>query len=342
MRPRGAVAAGAAVLAALLWLAWCLAIPAGGAEVVLVDVAPGTPVRGIAANLRRAGVIRSAMLFHVVARVRGQPLQAGEYGFGRVRLLSALRMLEEGRVHLHGFLVPEGESRYQIAAALAARGLAGEEDFLRETSNRALLSSLGVEAATAEGYLFPDTYRLSRGLEARRIVELMVARFHERVPRDLVSRAAARGLSRNQLLTLASIVEKEARVAGERSVIAAVFHNRLRRGMLLQADPTVLYGLRRWDSRLSRQDLQSDSPYNTYRRKGLPPGPICNPGLACLQAAVAPAKVPYLYFVTRKDGSGRHEFSRTLEEHLRAVRESKRRASTGEGWPGEDGAGGSE
>ena len=335
---RAGVAGTALVLA---WLGWNLLVPAGTAEPVLVVVAPGTTVRGIARALDRAGVVRSGFLFHVAARLRGKPLQAGEYGFGRVRLLAALRMIEEGRVYLHRFFVPEGESRYQVAAELDRSGLASEEEFLAATKDRKLLRSLGVKARTAEGYLFPDTYMFPRGLEARRIVAVMVARFFEKVPESLIARAKARGLNLRRLLTLASIVEKEARVPAERPVIAGVFHNRLKRKMLLQADPTVLYGLKRWDDRLTRRDLKSNHPYNTYRHPGLPPRPICSPGLACIEASVSPAKTPYLYFVTRKDGTGRHDFSRTLAEHQRKVRESKRRAKrlreagSGSGGPAE-------
>jgi len=334
LRHRLARAAAAAIALLALGAAWFLLVPAGGDDLIFVEVASGTPIRRIAAQLKGAGVVRSSLVFHVLARLSGRPLQAGEYGFRRVRMIDVLRALQEGRVHLHSFLVPEGESTYQIAAALERAGLADAAGFLLAVSDRKLLKSLRVRARRAEGYLFPDTYRFPRGMAPERIVEVMVTRFFEKVSDDLIARAGKRDFSLHRLVTFASIVEKEARVPEERPVIAAVFHNRLKLGMRLQADPTVLYGLRRWDDRLSRKDLRADTPYNTYRRHGLPPGPICSPGLSCLEASAAPVKVKFLYFVTRKDGTNRHVFTTTLAAHQAAVRRSKREARERQGGSG--------
>ncbi len=303
--------------------AWCVLVPAGSDDLTLVDVVPGTPISRIAKQLRDAGVIRSALYFHVLARLARKPLKAGEYGFGRTRLVNVLRALQEGRVYLHRFLVREGDSLAQIAVALERDGLADPDQFMRVAAAAPLLSELGVPAAHAEGYLFPDTYYLPKHMPPAEIVAVMVRRFFEKVPEELIDRGERRGLSLRRLVTFASIVEKEARVPEERPIIAAVFHNRLKREMLLQADPTVLYALRRWNWKLSYKDLQINHPYNTYRRHGLPPGPICSPGLACLEASVEPAKVTYLYFVTRKDGTNRHAFSKTFAAHERAVRKSR-------------------
>jgi UPF0755 protein len=316
---RAALGAAAAVLA---HAAWCVAVPVGG-PLRLVEVAPGTPVRGVARQLARAGVIRSAGWFVALARVTGRPLRAGEYGFERAAMWRVLRTLQGGRVYLHRVLVKEGDALRQIAEALDRARLADAARFRSAASDPGPLRALGVPRGFAEGFLFPDTYFLPRGMAESDIVALMVRRFFERVPRALIERAGERGLDLHRLVTLASIVEKEARAHEEREVIAGVFHRRLKLGMPLQADPTVLYGLHRWDRHLTRADLRMDSPYNTYRRAGLPPGPICSPGLACLKAAAEPADVPYLYFVTRKDGSGRHRFSRSLREHEAADRASR-------------------
>jgi UPF0755 protein len=304
----------------------------------LVDIASGTPVRRIARDLKRVGIIRSETCFMVLARLTSPTVMAGEYGFGRANLIQVLRILSLGRVHLHRVLVREGDSIVGIADLLGREGLAKPARFRRMTVNARLLRDLGVPAESAEGYLFPDTYMLPRGMSEEKIVELMVHRFFEKLPRDLVARAEKRGMNLNSAVTFASIVEKEARVPAERVLISAVFHNRLRRGMPLQADPTVLYGLGRWDEKLAIKDLLIDHPYNTYRRRGLPPGPICSPGLACLGAAVEPAQADCLYFVTRKDGSGRHEFSKTLKAHEIAIKKSKERAKVGKAVAMEDAA----
>lgn len=316
-----------AVVPAMMALhaAWCLLAPAGTGTLTIVEVVHGTSISRIAAQLHAAGVIRSSLYFHVLARLAGKPLQAGEYAFRRTRLFTVLRKVQEGRVYLHRFLVPEGDSLWQIREALKREGLADPGEFMRAVRDTGLLSRLGVSASIAEGYLFPDTYYLPKGMEARQIVTVMVQRFFEKVPAELIARGKDWKFDLHRLVTFASIVEKEAGVHDERPLIAAVFHNRLRKRMLLQADPTVLYALRRWDWRLSWKDLRVDHPYNTYRFRGLPPGPICSPGLACLQAAVSPAKVNYLFFVTRKDGTSRHEFSSTLKAHQGAIRRSKSR-----------------
>jgi UPF0755 protein len=319
---------GGAVLGAIgLWFLWSTTVPVGGSDLVLVDLPAGMPARAIARRLRDEGVIRSAFWFRVLARVSRAPLKAGEYGFRRASMWRVLRSLQEARTWLHRILVREGDALPQIAAAVAAEGLCPAAELRRAASDGALLRSLGVPGASAEGFLFPDTYLLPKTHTPAQIVAVMARRFFAAVAPDTLAAGKRSGFDLLRLVTLASIVEREARAPEERPVIAGVFANRLRRGMPLQADPTVLYGLARWDNRLSLKDLKSDSPYNTYRHRGLPPGPICSPGLASIRAAAAPAATPFLYFVTRKDGTGRHQFSRTLAEHERAVRESKQRAA---------------
>ncbi len=310
---------------AFIVLAWLLLFPAGSSRLALVDVVSGASARAIADRFHRAGLLRFPLWFRILARLSGRPLQAGEYGFRRVTPWGLLRTVQDGRVYQHRVLVREGDAVPQVAAALAAEKLADPESFRKAARDRRTLAKLGIKGGTAEGWCFPDTYLFPKGMTDHQMLERMVARFREKVPESLAAAAAEQGLSRRQWVTLASIVEKEAKVPEERPVIAGVFLNRLRRGMRLEADPTVCYALERWDMRLVLADLRVDHPYNTYRNAGLPPGPICNPGLAALEATARPAKVPWLFFVTRKDGSGTHEFTRTLAEHLRATRDSKRR-----------------
>jgi len=323
-RSRRSAALAACLGITVLYLGWILVIPAGSSKLTLVEFAPGTPVAAIADELKAAGLVRSSFWFRALARAGGRPLQAGEFGFRRASMIRILHALETGRVYLHRVLVREGDALPQIADALAREGLAAGP-FRVAAADRKSLKTLGIPTGSAEGFLFPDTYMIPKSFTGGQIVAMMARRFHDRVPAELIARAKPQGLDLLRLVTLASIVEKEARDASERRVIAGVFRNRLRRGMPLQADPTVLYALGRWDARLRVNDLKVDHPYNTYRRRGLPPGPICSPGLACLDAAASPAAVPYLFFVTRKDGTGRHQFSKTLAEHERAVKASRER-----------------
>ncbi len=318
-------AAGAVAGLAFLHGVWAMAAPAGSTTMVLVNLPPGTPARRIAEVLGRAGLVRNRFWFLVAARLTVEPLKAGEYGFRRQSAWAVLRQVQGGKVHLHRILVREGEASWQIAELLDREGLADPAVFLRACADRTTLKALGVPGPTAEGFLFPDTYLIPKSLSESKIVALMVARFFERVPASVIERARKRKLSLVQMVTLASIVEKEARVPDERPLIAGVFFARLRKGMKLQADPTTLYALGRWDVRLTYTHLALDHPYNTYRRAGLPPGAICSPGLPSLEAAADPVDTPYLYFVTRKDGTNRHQFSRTLKAHQAADGASRTR-----------------
>ena len=314
---------GAIVLAGVMF--WYLFLPAGSSTVVVVEIPSGTPVREIASIMKDAGLLRSQTWFRVLARINGRPLKAGEYGFKRVTPWGLLRAMQDGRVFLHRILVKEGDAVDQIAAALAGEKLCEAGYFISACSDQKVLSRIGVRASSAEGYCFPDTYLFPRGMKPEQMLARMVERFNEVVPDSLAREAAVQGLSRAQWLVLASIVEKEARVADERPVIAGVYLNRIRKGMRLEADPTVVYALKHWDKPISIHDLKTDHPYNTYKRRGLPPGPICNPGLSSLEEAARPAKVPWLFFVTRKDGTMKHEFTKTLADHERANQESRQR-----------------
>jgi len=312
---------GIAILGASLAVAWASLgtgppLPPGGASVVVRE---GDGVGEIARRLETAGVVRSALLLRARSRLTGRDrtIQPGTYRFETATDMGTLLERLAAGVEPVEVTIPEGLTVREIADLLAARGLGGAESFRCLASDPDLLLAAGVPGPQLEGYLFPDTYRFVPQVDASEILETMVRRFHDRFDADRYRRAAARRLSVNQVITLASIIEKETGKASERPLIAAVFANRLRIGMPLQSDPTVIYAMPEFDGNLTRADLARPSPYNTYVTGGLPPGPIANPGLAAIDAALAPADSLALYFVSRNDGS--HEFSATLAEHNRAV-----------------------
>lgn len=303
-----------------------------------VAVESGQGGRAILQRLENAGVIADARLarLYLIYILEDPPIHAGEYRFsGPLSTPQALDLLVRGVVVTYPVTLVEGLTLEETAAALADAGFGGQERFRRIMEDPAPIADLDPQAQTLEGYLFPDTYRFARGTDEGEIVGTLVATFRRRWREEVAPRLALRleasaepALPRTprQVVTLASVVEKEALLDKERSVIAGVYQNRLERGIALYADPTVIYALKRlgrWDGNLRRPDLQVDSPYNTYRYPGLPPGPIASPGLASLLAAAAPADVPYLYFVSRNDGS--HVFAETLAEHNRNVERWQKR-----------------
>ncbi len=312
----------------LLWAVWlaCHAfIPVNGRGGPVTVVIPrATGLAGIEKILAAQGVISGNTPLLILARLtgKGHRLKAGEYVFPPGRTpLQVLDLLVSGRVLYRPVTIPEGMNQYQVADILARDGWIDQHRFLALSRDPGFIRKLGLEVVDLEGYLFPDTYLLSRGQQDEAgIIRMMVARNQQVLAALLDQYPRKSSLSDHQILTLASIVEKETGRAGERPLIARVFLNRLRLGMRLQADPTVRYGLlpdRGQGGRLTRRDLAQPTPYNTYLIKGLPPGPICNPGRAAIAAVLAPATQSYLYFVSRNDGS--HYFSRSLAEHNRAV-----------------------
>jgi UPF0755 protein len=290
-----------------------------------VEVPPGATPNTIARRLTDAGVVRDFATFRYALARSGQArrLQAGEYRFDRpLRAREVIDMLARGEVYLRPVTFREGLTIKQMAAEYEKAGLGAARDFIKAASNGSLIADLDPEAGDLEGYLFPNTYSMPRRATAAQLVEKMVTAFRDALTPDITARATARGLGVRELVTLASIVEKETGKAEERPVVAAVYSNRLKIGMGLQCDPTVIYALERegqYTGNLTRDDLRFDSPYNTYRYAGLPPGPIAAPGRASLEATVAPAEVPYIYFVSRNDGT--HAFATTLDEHNRNVYE---------------------
>ncbi len=295
----------------------------GSEEVTrLFRVERGQGLGQVARRLEQAGLIRHARGLGLLARLRGDEgnLRAGEYEISAGwSTRTILDRITSGRVKTYEIVLPEGIRAAEIAAKLEAQGLAVAEEFLAAVQDPNFAKSLGIERAGLEGYLYPETYRLPRHLTAHEVARVFVEQF-ERVWREVETIAATQPLSRHEVVTLASIVEKETAAPEERPLIAAVFHNRLRKGMRLETDPTVIYGVDGFDGNLTRKHLRDTAnPYNTYRIRGLPPGPIASPGIDALRAALEPSETDYLYFVSRGDGT--HQFSRTYREHNQAVRE---------------------
>jgi UPF0755 protein len=287
----------------------------------LVSILPGMSLQTIATTLEQAHVIRHRWMFilYVAVWQRGRYLQAGEYAL-RATMSPAqiVYILRSGRVVHHALTIPEGLTVRDMAALVAVKGLGDRQMLLDLAADRTFIASLGLTVTSLEGYLFPDTYHVPRGIRERDLLRLMVRTLQENYTPEIAAQAQRLGLGQHEVLTLASLIEKEAQIEAERPLIAAVYHNRLQRGMRLQCDPTVIYALgEQFDGNLRKTDLDIDSPYNTYRYPGLPPGPITNPGRRAIEAAVAPAPVDYLYFVAT--GNGTHQFSSTLPEHNRAV-----------------------
>lgn len=294
-------------------------VPAGGT--VIVDIPKGAGVRQVAAILREKDIISSPLVFKLVAVIRGEQrkIQAGEYELktgsdpGDV-----LDLLISGKTRVFPFTVPEGHNLSQVAELFQQSGKMTGDEFLRLVRDKVFIAECGVEANSLEGYLFPDTYFLkpSERADGKLLLRRMVKRFQDVYDKHVKAAAEENGWTMHQVITLASLVEKEAKQS-EHALVSAVFHNRLRKKMKLQSDPTVIYGIKPMGSPITRADLNAKHPYNTYQNEGLPPGPIANPGKDSLMAAVNPAEVDYLYFVAKNDGT--HQFSTDLQEHNRYV-----------------------
>ncbi|MEW6672980.1 MAG: endolytic transglycosylase MltG [Thermodesulfobacteriota bacterium] len=297
-------------------------LPAGGsANEVVVAVKPGEGFKSIAQRLFDAGIIRSSLKFSILARIKGydKKAKAGEYLLSaRLTPAKILEMMVSGKVILYKVTVPEGYSMRQIAAVVAASGLARAEAFLAAAGSAARVRAEGIEADSFEGYLFPDTYYFPKDIGPQKIVDTMVRRFHSAFLPEWKKRADELGYSVHEIVTLASMIEKETGQPAERPLISSVFHNRLKKRMRLESDPTVIYGIDGFNGNITRKDLAAERPYNTYRIKGLPPGPIASPGARSLEAALYPADTAFLYFVSKNDNS--HQFSTNVADHNRAVR----------------------
>jgi UPF0755 protein len=297
-------------------------LPLAEPEARIVRIQSGMGLRPIARVLEAEGIIQDPTKFMLLAWWKGvgKKIQWGDFEIHTGEPpLTVLDYLTSGKTLLKRVTIPEGFTLKQIAERLAHENLADVQDFLSSARDRAWLAELDLPVNSLEGFLFPDTYFFHRGMPVRAMQKRMVNRFREVYQRCQSTGAADAppNLDLNQTVTLASIVEKETGQAGERPLIASVFYNRLRLGMPLQSDPTVIYGLKDFNGDLTKKDLQRPTPYNTYVIQRLPPGPIANPGEDALRAVLCPTKTDYLYFVSKNDGS--HYFSRDIQEHNRAV-----------------------
>jgi peptidoglycan lytic transglycosylase G len=315
------------VLGSGVWLSWSLFTPLTPTGTTFVVLRPGYGTRRIAAELKNAGVIRSRQAFVIWHYFhRGRSLKAGEYLFDKsADIRDVHARLAKGDIYVHTVVIPEGFTMFDIANAIQEAGLGTRDQFLNlAKSSTALIKDLDPQAQSLEGYLFPDTYEFTRAQNLRDIAAEMVKRFRQE--------AGAVGLGGNvhRVVTVASIVEKETAVPTERPMVASVYYNRLDKRIALDADPSVIYAKLldgTFDGGLHHGDTQTNSPYNTYRHLGLPPGPIANPGRSALEAAMHPATSDYYYFVS--DGNGHHRFAHSLEEHnhnvaaLRRVMQSR-------------------
>jgi UPF0755 protein len=305
-----------------------------GGEVFL-DFDKGTSTRAMAAQLAKAGVIRcpwqflAARVLHPRAR-----LQAGEYRFSEpATVVAVFSRISRGDIYYHEITVPEGSNIFDISAIVERSGLIAGPDFLHAAADVKLIRDLDPRARTLEGYLFPSTYRVTRRTTVEQLVRMMLDEFRKEWKKAIAGVSPPPDV--HNTVTLASLVEKETAVPSERPLVASVYSNRLRIGMKLDCDPTTIYAALledRYRGTIYRSDLASDNAYNTYQHPGLPPGPIANPGVASLKAAVSPARTDYLYFVAKADGSGAHTFSKDYRAHERAV-EAYRRGQAKTGTP---------
>ena len=289
---------------------------------VQLQIQPGTGLNKIASDLQREGVIRSALALKLLARWKQQSnqIQAGHYRFSDSATPGEiLARLVKGDVEKVSLTIPEGFTLQQIIDKIDEKGFGDRKKLLALAYDVDFIRSLKIDAKSLEGYLFPETYLFAPGIDEEAILTMMVSQFRNNLTPKLKRAAQKQGLTLQQWVTLASIIEKETGIIDEMPLISSVFHNRLKRKIPLQTDPTVIYGIKDFDGNLTRKHLKTPSPYNTYLNRGLPPGPIASPGLEALKAAVTPAETKYLYFVATGDGG--HKFSRTLKEHNAAVRE---------------------
>jgi len=323
-RPKVLLVLGLFLLFFTFSLYWFLFRPPSDASLTkVIYIKKGLPLSKISAMLEQEGIIRNRHFFVAITTILGKKtgIKAGEYEFHtRMFPLEVLSILVKGQVKLHLVTIAEGYTLHQIAQILEELNIVDRHAFLQKSSSPAFISSLGLPTevgSTLEGYLFPDTYHLFKGMDPEQVIQLMVRQFHKVFNSDLMNMASQLGISQRDAVILASIIEKEASLSEEKPLISAVLQNRLKKKIPLQSDPTVIYGIKNFNGNLTKEDLLRPNPYNTYLMIGLPPTPICNPGKDSILAALSPAPVPYLYFVSKNDGS--HYFSSDIEEHNQAV-----------------------
>jgi UPF0755 protein len=294
----------------------------------IFEVAPQSTFKGIAKELERQGFIRSHWSIVAFAKIRGQDtsIKAGEYELSPSMMPSdILEKMASGKMFLRKITLKEGESMWEIGPDLEQQNILPRIEFEKLLSDPSLVHELGIEGPSLEGYLFPETYQFPRNTPAKKIVAAMYEQLQKRWLPEWDERLKELSMTKHQVLTLASIVEKESGSADEQPIISSVFYNRLKKGMKLQADPTVIYGIQNFNGNITKEDLQTPTPYNTYVITGLPPGPIANPGLSAIKATLYPATTDYLYFVA--NGQGGHIFSETLDAHNDSVNTYQRNSA---------------
>lgn len=289
-------------------------------QVQLIEVTPDASFKQIANSLKEKNIIKYVWAFSLIAKLRGKDraIMAGEYELSpAMSPEKILDTLVSGKMHLRKVTLKEGVSIWELGDLLQEAAILDKMEIEPLLTNPVIIKELGIPGSSLEGYLFPETYQFPKGISARKVIEAMNDEFSEHWTGEYEARAKELGFTKHEIVTLASIIEKETGKKEEMPRVSSVFHNRLKKEMRLQADPTVIYGIANYDGNIRKEDLTTPSPYNTYVILGLPPGPIANPGADALRAALYPSATNNLYFVA--DGSGNHFFSATLEEHNRAV-----------------------
>ncbi len=313
-------------LALGLYVYWAGFWPLELRERVWLEIKKGLPFEVVLKKLQKKGLLRDYHLFLLYGKLTSidRKVKSGVYMFqGSTSPFGVLKAITEGQVYLQEVTIPEGYDLWQIGSLLEKKGILSKDEFLKKAHDRDLLKKLGIEGPSAEGYLFPDTYRFALKSSPEVVIKEMYQNLLSHINDNMTKRASALGFSLHEVLTLASLIEKEAKLPEERPLISAVFHNRLKRRMPLASDPTTVYGIKPLSEGVTKEDLKRNHPYNTYLHRGLPPGPICSPGLGSIMAALYPAKVNYLYFVAKGDGA--HYFSSSLREQLRAIKKFRKK-----------------
>ncbi len=312
----------AIIFMTLLYAAFEMFVPAQNAtKNTEIEIPKGATFRQAVDILSDQKLIRDKKIFLLLGRLTGadRKIRAGFYSiWSNMSPWDIFKIIRKGRIIEYEVKVLEGDSLPEIAAAFSKAGVATYDEVMTISKDREFLSSYKIEAPSIEGFIFPDTYMIAKGVKAKDAIGIMIDRMREKYSGKLSAEAEKMGMTETEVLTLASIIEKEAVVDSERPLISAVYHNRLHKQMLLQADPTSIYGIKSSKEKITKADLQRKTPYNTYVINGLPPGPIASPGLKSIIAALNPANVPYLYFVSNNDGT--HIFSVTLGQHTEAVK----------------------